>query len=77
MKALSVNFLGLANLWVDRKPVDPPPIIQLRVSESVDPSQNYLQSNFHSSKKRHFANVSVLISLSLVVSLTMMRRGPR
>ncbi|KAH6680353.1 velvet factor-domain-containing protein, partial [Halenospora varia] len=28
----------------DRKPVDPPPIIQLRISHAQDPHQNYLQS---------------------------------
>jgi hypothetical protein len=51
MRALSVGSLRLADPWVDRKPVDPPPIIQLRVSESLDPSQNYLQSNLHSPGK--------------------------
>ncbi|MCJ1341178.1 hypothetical protein MMC09_006474 [Bachmanniomyces sp. S44760] len=30
----------------DRKPVDPPPIIQLRVRDPQDPSQNYLQSPY-------------------------------
>jgi hypothetical protein len=28
----------------DRKPVDPPPIIQLKISPQSDPGQNYLQS---------------------------------
>ena len=28
----------------DRKPVDPPPIIQLKISPQWDPGQNYLQS---------------------------------
>jgi hypothetical protein len=28
----------------DRKPVDPPPIIQLKISHQSDPGQNYLQS---------------------------------
>jgi hypothetical protein len=28
----------------DRKPIDPPPIVQLKISEAVDPSQNFLQS---------------------------------
>jgi len=31
----------------DRKPIDPPPIIQLRISESIDPAQNYLQSPYY------------------------------
>lgn len=30
----------------DRKPVDPPPIIQLKISPSSDPTQNYLQSPY-------------------------------
>ncbi|KAH8668146.1 velvet factor-domain-containing protein [Tricladium varicosporioides] len=30
----------------DRKPVDPPPIIQLRISHAQDPHQNYLQSPY-------------------------------
>ncbi|KAI5280250.1 hypothetical protein KEM54_003782, partial [Ascosphaera aggregata] len=30
-----------------RKPVDPPPIIQLRVREDVDPSQQYLQNPYY------------------------------
>jgi hypothetical protein len=47
MRASSVDCLCLAKSCVDRKPVDPPPIIQLRVSESLDPAQNYLQSNLH------------------------------
>lgn len=43
MRTLNIDWL-MSNSWSDRKPVDPPPIIQLRVSESIDPSQNYLQS---------------------------------
>ncbi|KAI9806612.1 MAG: hypothetical protein M1825_006069 [Sarcosagium campestre] len=31
----------------DRKPVDPPPIIQLRIKDDSDPSQNYLQSPYY------------------------------
>ncbi|EEH20920.2 hypothetical protein PABG_03151 [Paracoccidioides brasiliensis Pb03] len=31
----------------ERKPVDPPPIIQLKIDESKDPGQNYLQSPFY------------------------------
>ncbi|KAK2799056.1 Spore development regulator ryp2 [Onygenales sp. PD_10] len=31
----------------ERKPVDPPPIIQLRIDESVDQPQNYLQNPFY------------------------------
>ncbi|CAG8976857.1 hypothetical protein HYALB_00003468 [Hymenoscyphus albidus] len=30
----------------DRKPVDPPPIIQLKISSQSDPAQNYLQSPY-------------------------------
>ncbi|KAH8812002.1 velvet factor-domain-containing protein [Xylogone sp. PMI_703] len=30
----------------DRKPVDPPPIIQLKISPASDPAQNYLQSPY-------------------------------
>ncbi|KAF4624734.1 hypothetical protein G7Y89_g13435 [Cudoniella acicularis] len=30
----------------DRKPVDPPPIIQLKISPASDPNQNYLQSPY-------------------------------
>ncbi|KAA6411057.1 MAG: hypothetical protein FRX48_05368 [Lasallia pustulata] len=30
----------------DRKPVDPPPIIQLRIRDESDPAQNYLQSPY-------------------------------
>ncbi|MCJ1472130.1 hypothetical protein MMC13_000777 [Lambiella insularis] len=31
---------------IDRKPVDPPPIIQLHVRDASDPAQNYLQSPY-------------------------------
>ncbi|KAI9851380.1 MAG: hypothetical protein M1838_003843 [Thelocarpon superellum] len=31
----------------DRKPVDPPPIIQLRIKNDTDPAQNYLQSPYY------------------------------
>ncbi|KAI9675511.1 MAG: hypothetical protein M1829_003315 [Trizodia sp. TS-e1964] len=31
----------------DRKPVDPPPIIQLRIKDDSDPAQNYLQSPYY------------------------------
>ncbi|KFY16167.1 hypothetical protein V491_05422, partial [Pseudogymnoascus sp. VKM F-3775] len=31
----------------DRKPIDPPPIVQLKISETVDPSQNFLQSPYY------------------------------
>ncbi|KAI9789247.1 MAG: Spore development regulator ryp2 [Peltula sp. TS41687] len=31
----------------DRKPVDPPPIIQLRIKDASDPAQNYLQSPYY------------------------------
>ncbi|KAI9829453.1 MAG: hypothetical protein M1826_005635 [Phylliscum demangeonii] len=31
----------------DRKPVDPPPIIQLTIKDDSDPSQNYLQSPYY------------------------------
>ncbi|KAI9825451.1 MAG: hypothetical protein M1832_001181 [Thelocarpon impressellum] len=31
----------------DRKPVDPPPIIQLRIKDDTDPAQNYLQSPYY------------------------------
>ncbi|EER23554.1 Spore development regulator ryp2 [Coccidioides posadasii str. Silveira] len=31
----------------ERKPVDPPPIIQLRVRDESDPSHNYLQSPYY------------------------------
>ncbi|KKZ62517.1 hypothetical protein EMCG_03062 [[Emmonsia] crescens] len=31
----------------ERKPVDPPPIIQLKIDEAKDPGQNYLQSPFY------------------------------
>ncbi|KAL9579841.1 MAG: hypothetical protein Q9212_004862 [Teloschistes hypoglaucus] len=30
----------------DRKPVDPPPIIQLQIKDPLDPAQNYLQSPY-------------------------------
>lgn len=30
--------------YADRKPIDPPPIVQLKISDTVDPSQNFLQS---------------------------------
>ncbi|KAE8451549.1 hypothetical protein EG329_003622 [Mollisiaceae sp. DMI_Dod_QoI] len=30
----------------DRKPVDPPPIIQLKIPQAVDPHQNFLQSPY-------------------------------
>ncbi|KAI4247563.1 MAG: hypothetical protein LQ352_006148 [Teloschistes flavicans] len=30
----------------DRKPVDPPPIIQLQIRDPLDPAQNYLQSPY-------------------------------
>ncbi|KAL6717558.1 hypothetical protein ACLMJK_005473 [Lecanora helva] len=30
----------------DRKPVDPPPIVQLRIKDPEDPAQNYLQSPY-------------------------------
>lgn len=35
---------GGADVGLDRKPVDPPPVIQLKISDSQDPTQNYLQS---------------------------------
>jgi len=38
----NLEWLTLPHL--DRKPVDPPPIIQLKVSAKKDPMQNYLQS---------------------------------
>lgn len=28
----------------DRKPIDPPPIVQLRINRDADPEQSYLQS---------------------------------
>ncbi|KAI9838320.1 MAG: hypothetical protein M1819_005588 [Sarea resinae] len=31
----------------DRKPVDPPPIIQLTIKDASDPAQNYLQSPYY------------------------------
>ncbi|KAL9609143.1 MAG: hypothetical protein Q9167_006071 [Letrouitia subvulpina] len=31
---------------VDRKPVDPPPIVQLQIRDPTDPTQNYLQSPY-------------------------------
>ncbi|KAK6344139.1 hypothetical protein TWF696_007782 [Orbilia brochopaga] len=31
----------------DRKPVDPPPIIQLKIRDDSDPQQNYLQSPYY------------------------------
>ncbi|KAI9678813.1 MAG: hypothetical protein M1817_005872 [Caeruleum heppii] len=31
----------------DRKPVDPPPIIQLKIRDDSDPAQNYLQSPYY------------------------------
>jgi hypothetical protein len=31
----------------DRKPLDPPPIVQLKISPNSDPGQNYLQSTKH------------------------------
>ncbi|OBT61874.1 hypothetical protein VE03_08718 [Pseudogymnoascus sp. 23342-1-I1] len=31
----------------DRKPIDPPPIVQLKISETVDPPQNFLQSPYY------------------------------
>ncbi|KAF3926446.1 hypothetical protein AA313_de0206548 [Arthrobotrys entomopaga] len=31
----------------DRKPVDPPPIIQLKIRDDTDPQQNYLQSPYY------------------------------
>ncbi|KAI9872139.1 MAG: hypothetical protein M1830_002030 [Pleopsidium flavum] len=31
----------------DRKPVDPPPIIQLKIKDDSDPAQNYLQSPYY------------------------------
>ncbi|KAF3930911.1 hypothetical protein ABW19_dt0206664 [Dactylella cylindrospora] len=31
----------------DRKPVDPPPIIQLKIRDASDPQQNYLQSPYY------------------------------
>ncbi|PGH08497.1 hypothetical protein AJ79_05986 [Helicocarpus griseus UAMH5409] len=31
----------------ERKPVDPPPVVQLKIDESKDPAQNYLQSPFY------------------------------
>lgn len=31
----------------DRKPVDPPPIIQLKIRDDQDPAQNYLQSPYY------------------------------
>ncbi|KAL9098943.1 MAG: hypothetical protein Q9163_005488 [Psora crenata] len=30
----------------DRKPIDPPPIVQLQISDPQDPAQNYLQSPY-------------------------------
>ena len=36
-----------ANSSADRKPVDPPPIVQLRIRDDTDPSQNYLQSPYY------------------------------
>ncbi|KAI9758850.1 MAG: hypothetical protein M4579_002796 [Chaenotheca gracillima] len=30
----------------DRKPVDPPPIVQLKINDTSDPAQNYLQSPY-------------------------------
>jgi hypothetical protein len=38
------NPTNISNSVSDRKPIDPPPIVQLKISESVDPSQNFLQS---------------------------------
>jgi hypothetical protein len=38
-----VLYLELIH-YPDRKPVDPPPIIQLKISHQSDPGQNYLQS---------------------------------
>jgi hypothetical protein len=43
---MSMSALKLVILmkFSDRKPVDPPPIIQLKISHESDPVQNYLQS---------------------------------
>ena len=38
--------LAMGTKEKDRKPIDPPPIIQLRVSPRADPAQSYLQSPY-------------------------------
>lgn len=39
-------FPGAPAKEKDRKPVDPPPIVQLRIRDPEDPAQNYLQSPY-------------------------------
>jgi hypothetical protein len=43
---MSSSFLALTQLTFlpDRKPVDPPPVVQLKIKRDADPEQSYLQS---------------------------------
>jgi hypothetical protein len=49
VRRLQINLASYLTHSPDRKPVDPPPIIQLKISSASDPGQNYLQSTsfFH------------------------------
>ncbi|KAL8979395.1 MAG: hypothetical protein Q9205_005260 [Flavoplaca limonia] len=42
----SVICLSDVDLLPERKPVDPPPIVQLHIRDPADPAQNYLQSPY-------------------------------
>ncbi|CZR57068.1 uncharacterized protein PAC_06957 [Phialocephala subalpina] len=48
----------------DRKPVDPPPIIQLKINTSTDPHQNYLQIQFNLYQMQHTECVHVASTTS-------------
>ena len=41
---LSLGLSKQLTVLPDRKPVDPPPIVQLKIKRDVDPEQSYLQS---------------------------------
>ena len=68
---IAITAVGIIDLVVDRKPVDPPPIIQLRISPEQDRNQNYLQSALFLLVIKHaidlIVDAQVLIFLCRVV----------
>lgn len=41
---MKISTEAFVDELLDRKPIDPPPIVQLKISASVDPPQTFLQS---------------------------------
>lgn len=52
--------------FLDRKPVDPPPIIQLKISPQSDPAQNYLQSTRPQLLRQRSSLLTTFIQRSLL-----------